>query len=260
MSDAVKTPEGVERVDQPGDEADHLVLPSRVVDPCPEDKLCVLVFGRAGHDGDQNYQPANLKVEQGELVQGRDDLVTKHDDAGGDQVESLVDDEGLPGLDLETLLVECDEGHENLGIDQIRGSSREDPFSTVSMMRFETFDCSLTAQNTEPSSQETQNSSSSPWGDGCNPMVHAAFGWVRRDKLGQRSSEETLEGRHQDETVDDCSRTARTNLSDKTEAKTRPRDGRCRGKADETEGAEVPVELLGVTWRVLAWRLRLWYV
>lgn len=83
MGNTIKTTERVKRVHQTGDEADGVVLPPSGVDPSPEDELWVAVFGGACDNSDQDGEPADLQVKERELVQGGNDLVAEHDNAGG---------------------------------------------------------------------------------------------------------------------------------------------------------------------------------
>lgn len=47
-------------------------------------------------------------------------------------------------------------------------------------------------------------------------MIHAALGRVRRHKLSERSSKETLQYCDEDEAVDNRARTSSSNLGDET--------------------------------------------
>ncbi|KAI6756032.1 hypothetical protein HG530_011768 [Fusarium avenaceum] len=106
MGHSIKTTERVQRVDQTSDEGDAVVLPASRVDPSPEHKFGIAVCWGAGNHSDQHNQPADLQVEERKLVQGGNDLVAKHDNASGKQVQALVDNKGLPCLDLQIGLVQ----------------------------------------------------------------------------------------------------------------------------------------------------------
>jgi hypothetical protein len=106
MRHAIQTAQTVQRVDEASDEADDIAVPAGVVDPGPEDKFWALMSRSTCNDRDKDYQPANLKVEQGELVQGRNDLVPKENDRGCQDVEDLVDDKGLPRFDLDVGVIQ----------------------------------------------------------------------------------------------------------------------------------------------------------
>lgn len=77
MCDSVKSTQTIQWVDQAGDKTDDIVIPTGVVDPAPEDKFTALVRWSTRNYCDQDDQPADLKVEQGEFVQRWDDLVPK---------------------------------------------------------------------------------------------------------------------------------------------------------------------------------------
>lgn len=58
------------------------------------------------HDRDQYDQPANLQVEQRELVESRDYFVAKKHNTGGQQVEYLINDKSLPCLENKVWVIE----------------------------------------------------------------------------------------------------------------------------------------------------------
>jgi hypothetical protein len=104
-------------------------------DPCPEDELSAAMRRSASDDGNENHQPTNLEIEKRELIQTRNDLVTKNDNRCGDDVQTLVDDERVPSLYLERPVVQSNEGHDNLSKDEIGGSSGENPFEPSTTTR-----------------------------------------------------------------------------------------------------------------------------
>lgn len=101
-----------------------------------------------------------------------------------------------------------------------------------------------TSKNGEPASDKAQDSTVGPGGDCCNPVVHAALGWVARHELCQGCAEKALQHSHQDEAVYDGARTASIDLCHDAQTQASPRDCRRRGQANQREDSEVPFELL----------------
>lgn len=64
-------------------------------------------------------------------------------------------------------------------------------------------------------------------------MVHATLSWVTRHEFSQRSTQEGLHDGDKNEPVDDGTWTTGVDLSDNTQPKTRPGDGRRRCKPDQ---------------------------
>lgn len=250
VSNTVQTSKTVEGVNETGDEADDLVLPARIVDPSLEDKVGASVRRSAGNHSNQHHKPADLKVEEREPVQAGDNFVSKHDNSRRDEVEALVDNESLPGLDLKRLMIQSDEGHDNLRKDEVGRGGGKDPSKQVSTQgdQLKPQWLAPTAKDTEPSREEAQNPSSSPGSNSSNPVIHASFSGIRGNKLGQRCAEKALQHRHEDKAVDDRAGAPSTNLSDQAEAETRPRDGGRRCQANQTQRAEVSLKLLSVAW------------
>ena len=105
MSNAVQTPKTIHWVDKTSDEADDIVFPTSIVDPRPEDKLWISMGRGAGNHCNHHHNPSDLKIEEREPIQGGDDPVPVKDNGGADEVEALIDDGGLPGLDLKRFMV-----------------------------------------------------------------------------------------------------------------------------------------------------------
>lgn len=61
----------------------------------------------------------------------------------------------------------------------------------------------LTSKDGAPARNEAEVAGHPSWGDGGDPMVHGALGWVGGDKLGERCAQEGLENPDQDEAIDD---------------------------------------------------------
>lgn len=61
----------------------------------------------------------------------------------------------------------------------------------------------LTSKDSAPARNKTEVAGHPPWGDGSDPMVHGALGWVGRDELGKRCAQEGLEDPDKDEAIDD---------------------------------------------------------
>lgn len=60
---------------------------------------------RTRHDAHQDDEPANLEVEKRELVEPWDALVPEENHTSRQDVRDLVDDERLPGLDLQIRMI-----------------------------------------------------------------------------------------------------------------------------------------------------------
>ena len=105
MRDSVESAQTVQRIDQPSNEADDIIVPAGIVYPSPEDKFLALMRRSASDDRNKDHEPADLEVEERELVQCGDNPIPKEDNAGCQDVEDLVDDECLPRLDLEVGVV-----------------------------------------------------------------------------------------------------------------------------------------------------------
>lgn len=56
-------------------------------------------------------------------------------------------------------------------------------------------------------------------------MVHATFGRITRHKLGQRSTKKTLQNGHENEAVDDGTRSTSIDLGDDAQSESGPGDG-----------------------------------
>lgn len=85
-------------------------------------------MGRStSNNSDENHEPADLQIEQRELIECRNQSVSKQHDASSDDVKALIDNEGLPSLHFEIGNIEGDQSHEGLSVDQVGRSSSEDP-------------------------------------------------------------------------------------------------------------------------------------
>lgn len=249
VRDPIQSPQAVERIDKPCNEADDLVLPARVVDPGLEDELGALVGGRAGDDGNQDGEPAELQVEERELVQRRDDAVAEHDHSRRRQVEALVDDKGLPRLQLQVRVVQSDERRQGLRVDQVRRGCREDPWGLISELSRSVIlgpGASLTAKARKPPGHETEEGHHLLGRHGGDPVVHAALGRVARDELAEGSAQEGLQERDQDEAVDDGARAAGIDLGHDAQTQSGPGNGGRGSESDEGQDGEVALQLLGV--------------
>lgn len=85
------------------------------------------MFWSASYNCDHHNEPAYLEVEERELIESRDDTISIHDRGSGDEIQNLVDQEGLPCFDRHIRMVESDKCHEVLCIDQVGRGRGEDP-------------------------------------------------------------------------------------------------------------------------------------
>ena len=99
MGDAVEATETIERVDEARDEADAVAAPPRVVDPSSEDKAAALIRWGTRDHCDKDDKPTDLEIEQGELVERRNDLVPEKHYGCCEEVQDLVDHKCLPRFD-----------------------------------------------------------------------------------------------------------------------------------------------------------------
>ena len=65
------------------------------------------------------------------LVDHRNSSISKHDNTAGDQIETLIHDECHPSLDDKIMFVQRNQCHEVLGVNEIRGSGCEDPYTKL---------------------------------------------------------------------------------------------------------------------------------
>lgn len=126
---SVQTSQTVQRIYKSDCKSNDIVVPASVVNPGTEHKLGVLMRRRTRHDRHQNYEPANLEIEEGEAVEAWDDFVAEEHDRRSRQVEALVDDEDGPCLEYQVGVVEGDQSAQGLSVDEVRGSSRENPYA-----------------------------------------------------------------------------------------------------------------------------------
>lgn len=131
---SIQTSQTVKRIDKSDGKRNDIVVPASVVNPGAEHKLGVLVSRRTRHDRHQNHEPANLEVEEGEAVETRDDLVAEKHNRCCRQIEALVDDEDGPCLEYQVRVIEGDQCAQSLGVDEVRGSSRENPYAYQMML------------------------------------------------------------------------------------------------------------------------------
>lgn len=77
MRDSIQSSQGIQRVDETGDEADNIAVPAGVVDKRPKHEILALVSRRTCDDCNENDEPADLEVEEREPVERWDGLVPK---------------------------------------------------------------------------------------------------------------------------------------------------------------------------------------
>lgn len=127
MGHAVQSTETVQGVDKTCNEADNLIFPACIVDPSLENEFGRSMSGRASDDSDQDHQPSDLEIKQRKFVQARDSLVSKHNHRSSNQIQALINDKGLPRLNLERLVIESYQSHHDLSEDDICGRRGENP-------------------------------------------------------------------------------------------------------------------------------------
>lgn len=166
--------------------------PANLVDELAVDKATALIVGRStGKDGDADDDETRDTPQERSLVEEREEAVGKSVDEEGDEGETEVDEELMPGLGLVSRVHKRDGVDNESASEKRRGGSQDDIASSV-----------------DPAGHIADASRPSRPTNESTPMILSTGCRIGREEFGQRSGETKVANTGDHQSPDDSARSA----------------------------------------------------